>query len=69
VFRDESLRRKSVYALCGIRSGDVWTRVNSRSLATPEEALELYGKLRENDQLVIDLVRSGKNIQLQITFR
>src|SRR5262245_3963189 len=55
-FRNDSIGPSSVLGLCGIRSGDVWTKVNGASVATPDDVLELYPKLRAAEKLVIDLL-------------
>jgi general secretion pathway protein C len=55
-----------VYARCGIRSGDIWTQVNGVALDSPDQALELYPRLRDNDRLSIALLRDGRPMQVQI---
>jgi type II secretory pathway component PulC len=61
--------RNSVFGLCCVRSSDVWTKINGESIATPEDALELYPKLPRADKLVIDLLRDGKGVAVEIAFR
>jgi general secretion pathway protein C len=65
-FRHDSIPTRSVYALCGIRSGDVWTTVNGVTLDTPDQALELYPRLRESDHLHITLLRDDNPFEVQI---
>jgi len=68
-FRYDSLTTRSVYARCGIRSGDVWTQVNGVPLDSPDQALELHPRLRTSDQLSIALLRSGQPLTVQIELR
>jgi type II secretory pathway component PulC len=65
-FRHDSISSRSVYARCGIQSGDIWTQVNGMALDSPDHALELYPSLRASDQLSIALLRGGRSVQVQI---
>jgi hypothetical protein len=68
-FRYDGVGRNSVYALCGIRSGDIWTRVNAVSLSSPEEVLRSYEALRGAPDLTISLLREGQPFQVNVGFR
>jgi hypothetical protein len=68
-FRYDGVGRNSVYALCGIRSGDTWTKVNAVSLSSPEEVLRSYETLRGAPDLTISLLREGQPIQVTVGFR
>jgi type II secretory pathway component PulC len=65
-FRHDSIPSRSVYARCGIRSGDIWTQVNGVALDSPDQALELYPRLRASEQLSIALLRDGRPVQVHI---
>ena len=58
-FRYDGVGRNSVFALCGIRSGDTWTKVNDVSLSSPEDVLRSYEALRGAPALTISLLRQG----------
>ena len=68
-FRHDSIPSHSVYAHCGIRSGDVWTTVNGVTLDSPDQALELYPRLRASDHLSIALLRGNEPVEVQIDLR
>jgi membrane-associated protease RseP (regulator of RpoE activity) len=68
-FRNDSIGRNSVLSLCGIRPGDIWTKVNGGSVATADDVLELYPKLRHADKLTIDLLRDGESVAVEIALR
>jgi hypothetical protein len=67
--RHHDVRSRSVCALCGIRSGDVWTRLNGATLDTPDAVLALYPTLRQQDKLRIDLLREGRPHTIEIQLR
>jgi general secretion pathway protein C len=64
------VRRGTIPRLLGMRSGDVLTSVNGQSLATMDNAMGLYSKLRTAKHLTVDLTRSlsgeRKNMTLEI---
>ena len=68
-FRNDSIPSRSVYAVCGIRSGDVWTKINGEPLDSPERALRIYPKLRESEQLKIELLRGAQSLEVQLDLR
>jgi hypothetical protein len=50
----------SCYAGIDLRSGDVVTRVNGRSIEHPEEALDVWAGLPASRELVVDFLRGGE---------
>jgi general secretion pathway protein C len=68
-FRHDSVASRSLYALCGIQSGDVWTKLNGVALDGPDAALEVYPRLRESDRLTIDLLRGTTPLTVEIELR
>jgi type II secretory pathway component PulC len=68
-FRHDSVASRSLYALCGIQSGDVWTQLNGVTLDRPDAALELYPRLRATDRLTIDLLRGATPFKIEIDLR
>jgi type II secretory pathway component PulC len=67
--RNDRIGSNSILGLCGVHSGDVWTRVNGETVAEPEDALQLYPKLRKAEKLTIDLLRDGESHTIEIAFR
>lgn len=65
-FRIVELRPGSVLARLGLRSGDVVQSLNGKDLATPEQAIDAYAKLRSTNQLELRLLRNGKPVTLQV---
>jgi hypothetical protein len=65
-FRQHDVPSRSLYALCGLRPGDVWLRVNGTALDSPEAALALYPSLRAQPILRIDVQRDGTPLQVQL---
>jgi S1-C subfamily serine protease len=59
----------SVYALCGIRPGDTWAKVNAVSLASAEDVLRSYEALRKAPDLTISLLRKDQPFDVTVTFR
>lgn len=65
-FRLHDVPSRSVYAVCGIRPGDVWLRVNGAVLDSPEAALAVYPSLRAQQALRVDILREGRPVQIRI---
>jgi len=61
-FKLFSIQPGSLYASIGIQNGDVIQRINGYEINSPEKALELYQKLRESQQVTIELERGGQVI-------
>lgn len=68
-FRNDHIGPHSILGLCGVRSGDVWTAINGRSLATPDDALTLYPQLIHADKLMLQLLRDGRPHTVEIALR
>jgi hypothetical protein len=68
-FRHDSVPSRSMYALCGIRSGDIWTKINGTLLDSADAALELYPRLRGSDRLTIDVLRGATSLTVEIELR
>jgi len=47
-------------------NGDVWTRVNEIDLASAEDALAVYSKIREVSHLEILVRRNGESIPFRV---
>ena len=68
-FRYDGVGQKSVYALCGIRSGDTWTKVNAVPLSSPDDILRSYEALRRAPELTISLLRDGQHRDVKVVLR
>jgi len=68
-FRHDSIPSRSIYAACGIRSGDVWTKLNGEPLDSPDQALRLYPSLRDSQRLTIELLRGSQSFEVVIELR
>lgn len=54
------VRRDSMLARLGIENGDTIYSVNGYSVGNPETMLEAYPRLRDADELRVDMVRRGE---------
>lgn len=68
-FKLFSIQPGSLYASLGIQNGDVIQRVNGYEINSPEKALELYQKLRESQQVVIEKESGGQTVKTTIGIR
>jgi len=59
-FKLFSIRPDSLYAKIGLQNGDLLKRVNGYTLSSANDALELVGRLKQTEQVTIDLVRRGQ---------
>ncbi|MGM0558351.1 MAG: type II secretion system protein GspC [Myxococcota bacterium] len=59
------VRPNSVYQDLGIQSGDVLRGVNGREINTQQEALELFEKLKTEDEVEIQVERRGQQKELK----
>jgi general secretion pathway protein C len=60
------IRPGSLLAAIGLKSGDRLESINGFSVATPEEALEAYARLRSAQRLSVRLHRAGKPVELTL---
>lgn len=56
-------RPDSPYTRLGLQSGDVLTRINGYSLATPEGALDAYAHLRDAQRVDLEVMRGGQPVR------
>jgi general secretion pathway protein C len=68
-FKLYAVRPASVFAKLGIRSGDTVTSVNGFDLSSPDNALEVYTKVREASHLSVSVIRRGKTMTLNYNIR
>jgi hypothetical protein len=63
-FKLYAIRPSSVWAKLGLMNGDTVHAINGHDLTSPDKALEVYTKVREADEIEIDLSRRGKPIRI-----
>jgi len=68
-FRMYAVRRNSVYARVGCKSGDTIHSINGFQLDSMDKALEVYTKVRESTSLSVSLTRRGKPLTLDYTIK
>lgn len=59
------VRQGDALAGLGIAEGDVIQRVNGLDIASPDRCLEAYARLRQQDEVVVDIVRRGRRLTLR----
>ena len=68
-FRIYSIKPGSLYQKIGIKNGDIIQRINELDINSPEKALEIYSKLKDEDRVNIDILRRGSKVTLDYTFQ
>jgi hypothetical protein len=68
-FKLFAIRPESLYAKLGFLDGDCVRRVNGDAIDSPDKALAAYGRLRSASEVVVELVRAGRNIALTYLIR
>ncbi len=64
-FKLVGVRPGSLYSHIGVRSGDVLKAVNGEEITSPTKALELYEKLKNSDNVTVDVERRGRKQTLE----
>lgn len=68
-FKIYSLKPGSLLTKLGLINGDVLKRVNGYEISSPEKALEVYGMLKSERNLALDVTRAGKPKTLSYAIR
>ncbi|XXF75973.1 type II secretion system protein GspC [Myxococcaceae bacterium GXIMD 01537] len=68
-FKLFSIRPDSIYSKIGVQNGDVIRRINGFDMNSPEKALEVYSKLKEANNIVIELERNGSPVRKSYNIR
>ena len=63
-FKIVGVRPGSLYSQIGVRSGDILKSVNGEEISSPNKALELYEKLKNSDNVAVDVERRGRKVTL-----
>lgn len=64
-FKIVGVRPGSLYSHIGVRSGDVLKSVNGEEVTSPTKALELYEKLKNSDNVTLEVERRGRPTNLE----
>lgn len=64
-----AIKPGSIYDKIGLRNGDVIERINGIELKTPEDALQFFKELRNENQFVIDIDRNGEKLTFTYSIR
>lgn len=68
-FKLFSIKPKSVFSKIGLKNGDVLKTVNGYTLSSPDKILEVYGKLKDSEQISIEVLRRGKPKNFEYSIR
>jgi general secretion pathway protein C len=68
-FRLYAIRPGSVYSMLGFFNGDTVNAINGHTINTPDQALEIYTKLRNANHLSISYSRRGATVSHEYTIR
>jgi len=68
-FKLFSIRPNSLYAKIGIQNGDIVQKINGYEINSPDKALAIYSKLKDANNISVDLLRRGKKKSLSYNIR
>ncbi|HEX2574013.1 MAG TPA: type II secretion system protein GspC [Polyangia bacterium] len=68
-FRLYQIRPGSIFDRLGLRNGDRVETVNGMEMNTPDQALDVYTKVRSASHLTIVVERQGKTVTLDYAIR
>ena len=68
-FKLYAIRPTSIFGKIGLQNGDTVKSINGMEMASPDQALAVYSKLRTASHLTVSLERRGENITLDYSIR
>lgn len=68
-FRLSEVKPRGVFAMLGLKNGDVLVRVNEYVLDSPEKGIELLQALRGESSISLDIIRKGEPTSLSYQVR
>ncbi|MDG2303775.1 MAG: type II secretion system protein GspC [Candidatus Binatia bacterium] len=68
-FRVFAIRRGSLFQQLGLRNNDVVQRINGTELTDPTRAMGLFGELKGENRLTVDVLRGGEPRTLSYEIR
>ncbi len=63
------VKPNSIFMRMGLRNGDVISGVNGQELQSVDDAMSFYEKLKESDQVTVNLKRGGRQRTIEYTIR
>ena len=64
-----SIKPGSLLSKIGLMNGDVISKVNGYDINSPEKALQVYGLLKNEKNVSVDLTRNGQNKSISYSIR
>lgn len=68
-FKLYAIRPTSIFGKIGLQNGDTIKAINGMEMASPDQALAVYSKLRTASHLTVSLERRGETITLDYSIR
>jgi general secretion pathway protein C len=68
-FKLYAIRPTSIFGKIGLQNGDTIKSINGMEMASPDQALSIYSKLRTASHLTVSLERRGETTTLDYTIR
>ncbi len=68
-FKLYSIKPGSLLSKIGLMNGDVIQKVNGYDISSPEKALQVYGLLKNEKSVQVDLTRNGQNKTIGYSIR
>jgi general secretion pathway protein C len=68
-FRLFAIRQNSVFDQLGLKNGDIIQRINGNEIGDPTKALELFGQLRNEHDIAVELLRNKDPVTLKLSIR
>jgi general secretion pathway protein C len=68
-FRLFAIRQNSVFDQLGLKNGDIIQRINGNEISDPTKALELFGQLRNEHDIAVELLRNKDPVTLKLSIR
>lgn len=68
-FKVYAIRPSSLFGKIGLQNGDTIKNINGNEMSTPDQALQLYTKLRSASHLSLQVERRGESVNMDYTIR
>jgi len=68
-FRIFAIQASSLYAKIGLQNGDILHRVNDIEVKDPQNVMQIFSQLKDQDRIAVDLVRGGQPQTLSYEIR
>jgi general secretion pathway protein C len=68
-FRASEVKPSGVFAMIGIKNGDVLQRLNDFPIDSPDKALQSFIALKGQNRLKLDIIRDGRPVTLNYDIR